>query len=94
MHQSVIERRLFEVSARLRRSRDELGVLDEQLSALSEAVDEAQVKALVSETPVAQRELHEARRHAQAMARGRTALVARMAELERAQDELLGKIVL
>jgi len=52
------------------------------------------VKALVSETPVAQRELHEARRHAQAMARGRTALVARMAELERAQDELLGKIVL
>lgn len=94
MHQSVIERRLFEVSARLRRSRDELAVVDEQLSALSDAVDEAQVKALVSETPVAQRELQEARRHAEAMARGRAALVTRMAELERAQDDLLGKIVL
>lgn len=94
MHRSVIERRLFEVSAALRQSRDELAVVDEQLTALSEAVDEARVKALVSETPVAQRELQEARRHAQAMARGRADLVARMANLERTQDDLLGKIVL
>ncbi len=85
---------MFEVSARLRRSRDELAVVDEQLTTLSGAVDEAQVKALVSETPVAQRELQEARRHAEAMARGRADLVARMADLERAQDELLGRIVL
>lgn len=94
MQRAVVERRLFEVSARLRRSRDELAVVDEQLAALLEAADEAQLRALVSETPVAERELQEARRHADAMARGRADLVARMIALERAQDELLGRIVL
>ena len=59
------------MSKRLRKAREELAVADEQLSALSEAADEARIRSLVSETPLAARESQEAQRHAEAM-RGRT----------------------
>jgi len=68
-------------------------VLDEQLVALSDAADDARIRALVSETPLADKEHHEAQRHADAMARSRAALQAAITELERAQDELLDRIV-
>jgi chromosome segregation ATPase len=90
---SRIERRLFDVAARLERARAELRVLDEQLAALSEAADEARLRALVSETPLAEREFDEARRHAAALARSRDALAATIASLERTQDELLDRLV-
>ena len=93
MSRSLIERRLTEVTERLRRSRQELAVLDEQLVALSDAADDARIRALVSETPLADKEHHEAQRHADAMARSRAAVQAAITELERAQDELLDRIV-
>jgi hypothetical protein len=93
MSRSLIERRLTDVTARLKRARSELVVLDEQLAALAEAADEARVRALVSETPLADKEHHEAQRHADAMARSRAAVAASIAELERAQDELLDRLV-
>lgn len=93
MSRSLIERRLTDVTERLRRARQELGVLDEQLAALSDAADDARIRALVSETPLADKEHHEAQRHADAMARSRAALQAAITELERAQDELLDRIV-
>jgi hypothetical protein len=68
MSRSLIERRLTDVTERLRRARQELGVLDEQLMALSDAADDARIRALVSETPLADKEHHEAQRHADAMA--------------------------
>jgi len=94
MSRSLIERRLREVHDRLRRARDELAVLDEQLAVFAEAADDARLRALVSETPLANREHHEAQRHADAMARSRNALVASIAELERTQDQLLDRLVL
>src|SRR5205085_3231257 len=93
MSRSLIERRLREVHDRLRRARDELAVLDEQLAVFAEAADDARLRALVSETPLANREHHEAQRHADAMARSRTALVATIAELEQTQDKLLDRLV-
>jgi hypothetical protein len=93
MSNHTIERRLFEVAKRLRRAQEELGVVDEQLEALSEAAEEARVRSLVSETPLAHREHTEAQRHAAAMDRSRTTLVASIAEMRRAQDELLDKLV-
>lgn len=92
MTRSLVERKLVQVSARLRELRDELRVVDEQLAALSEAADEARLRALVSETPLAGREHTEAQRHADAMARHRASVVASIAELERAQDELLDRL--
>jgi hypothetical protein len=94
MSRSLIERRLTEVTDRLRRARQELAVLDEQLASLSDAADDARIRALVSETPLADKEHHEAQRHADAMARSRAAVLSAIAELQRAQDELLDRLVL
>jgi len=93
MSRSLIERRLFEVAERLRALRDELRVADEQLAVLADAADDARLRALVSETPLAGREHTEAQRHADAMARHRADVVAQLAELERTQDELLDRLL-
>ena len=93
MSRSLIERRLSDVTDRLRRARQELAVLDEQLASFSDAADDTRIRALVSETPLADREHHEAQRHADAMARSRAAVQTAITELERAQDELLDRLV-
>jgi chromosome segregation ATPase len=93
MLRTRIERKLDDVHARLKRARAELAVVDEQLAALADAADDAQLRALVSETPLAEREHREARRHADALARSRAAVVNTIAELERVQDDLLGRLV-
>ena len=94
MSRSLIERRLVEVNRRLRNAREELSVVEEQLAALTDAADETRIRALVSETPLADQEHREAQRHADAMARSRAAVVASIAELERAQDDLLDRLVI
>lgn len=88
-----VERRLFDVHARLERARAELALAEEQLHALSEVADEARVRMLVSETALANREWDEARRHAEVMERSRDAARHAVAELEHAQDELLSQLV-
>ena len=93
MSRARIERRLDDVSVRLKRARAELAVVDEQLAVLADHADDAALRALVSETPLAEREHREARRHADALARSRSAVLASIAELERAQDDLLGRLV-
>jgi uncharacterized protein (DUF3084 family) len=93
MARSLLERRLDDVSSRLRALREELGVAEEQLAALAEEADEARLRALVSETPLAEREHEEAQRHADAMARHRDGLVRELADLERSQDDLLDRLV-
>ena len=93
MSRWLVERRLSDVSARLKRLRGELQVIDEQLVFLADAADEARLRALVSETPLADKEHREAQKHADAMARQRADVVASVGELERSQDELLDKLV-
>ena len=92
MSRSLVERRLIDVHARLKEARAELTVLEEQLAVLSEAADDARIRSLVSETPAADREHRDARRHAEALGRSRDALKASIAELESAQDRLLGRL--
>jgi hypothetical protein len=72
--------------------REELKVVDEQLDSLTEAADEARVRALVSETPLADREHREAQRHADAMARHRADLLDDVARLEQRSDALLDRL--
>ncbi|MBW3668685.1 MAG: hypothetical protein KY443_05670 [Actinobacteria bacterium] len=93
MPRSLIERRLLEVNDRLRRAREELAVLDEQLAALNEAADDTRIRALVSETPLADREHREAQKHVDAMLRSRAAALSSIAELEQLQGELLDRLV-
>jgi uncharacterized protein (DUF3084 family) len=93
MSKSLLERRLDDVTGRLRALREELAVVDEQLAVLVEVADDTHLRALVSETPLAEREHEEAQRHADAMARHRAEVVQELAELERTQDQLLDRLV-
>jgi hypothetical protein len=93
MSKSLVERRLAEVSSRLRQLRDDLAVSDEQLAFLAEAADDARLRSLVSETPLADREHHDAQRHADAMQRHRAELLDSIARLEQTQDELLDRLM-
>jgi hypothetical protein len=93
MHRTIVERRLRDAHERLVRARSELAVLDEQLMVVNEMADDTRLRALVSETPLAAREHDEASRQATVMIQSRDALVDRIAELERRQDELLDRLV-
>jgi len=93
MHRTTLERRLSDAHDRLLRARAELAILDEQLVVVNEIADDTRLRALVAETPVASREHDEASRHASVMLQTRTALVERITELERRQDELLDQLV-
>ena len=73
--------------------REELRIADEQLIPLSEAADDARLRALVSETPVAEREHREAARHAESMRTHRASVAAEIDRLERTQDELLDRLL-
>ena len=94
MSRSLIERRLTDVSKRLKRAREEMAVLDEQLAVLADHADEARIRALVSETPLANKEYHEAQRHTDAMQRSRRVVAASISDLQQAQDELLDRLVI
>lgn len=93
MSRVLIERRLMDVAQRLKRAREELAVIDDQLAVLADAADEARIRSLVSETSLANREYTDAQRHADAMARTRRAVQADVAELETTQDELLDRLI-
>jgi hypothetical protein len=92
MSRSLLERRLTEVSERLKQLRSELLVSDEQLNALADAAEDARLRALVSETPLADQEHHEAQKHADAMQRHRAEVASTIDQLERRQDELLDRL--
>jgi hypothetical protein len=92
MSRSLLERRLREVSERLKQLRAELVLTDEQASHFNDAADDARIRALVSETPLADREHHEAQRHADAYERHRSEVQTSIEQLERKQDELLDRL--
>ena len=93
MSRSLLERRLTEVAERLKVLREELNVTDEQLVMLADAADDARIRSLVSETPLADREHRDAQRHADAMSKHRAEVAANIERLEGTQDELLDRLV-
>ncbi|MCL4312954.1 MAG: hypothetical protein M1131_02290 [Actinobacteria bacterium] len=93
MQRAWLERRLRDLQHRLDKAREELKIMDEQLAAISEDASEARIRALVSETPMANREYVEAKRHADAAERSRSALLATINDLMAKRDELLERLV-
>lgn len=89
---SILQRRLLDVSERLKRLRAELAVAEEQVAFLEAEAEEARLRALVAETPIVDVEARDARRHADAQARHRDALLVTIADLEREQDGLLDRM--
>jgi hypothetical protein len=89
MRRASVERRLTEAGGRLRALREELRVSDEQLHHLGDEAEDARLRAIVSETPLAEREDRDARRHADAMANRRREVERSILTLEARVDELL-----
>jgi septal ring factor EnvC (AmiA/AmiB activator) len=94
MSRSILQRRLVDVTERLKRVRSELAVAVEQQQFLEEQAEESRLRALVSETPLADAEARECRRHAEAMARHRQTLESTQTELRGEQDALLDRMAL
>ncbi len=92
MRRSTLERRLRDNSQRLTRLRQELGITDEQQSHLDDEAEDARIRAMVSETSLAQREHLEAGRHAAALSRRRAEVQAEIERLEQDQDALLDQL--
>ena len=92
MGKRLIERRLRETGVRLRRLREELSIVDEQLSHLDDEADDKALRSLVSETSGAGVEYREAQLHADAMRKHRLQVQNSILELEARQDELLDKM--
>lgn len=92
MSKALVERRLVENNERLKQLRDDLRVADEQLAHFASEADDARIRSLVSETPLASREHRDAARHADAMERHRDEVAGEIQRLEHQQDELLDQL--
>jgi len=89
----MIERKLRENGDALKRVREELRISTEQLNFVSAEAEEARIRAMVSETPLAEQEFREASRQAETMRKHHTDLQQREAHLESRQDELLDTLI-
>ncbi len=92
MSRSLIERRLVDVSDRLKRLRAEAAFVAEQVLHMTDEAEDARMRALVSETPLADADAREAQRHADAHSKHRDELLRSIGELEREQDALLDRM--
>ena len=92
MGNRAVERKLRKTSLRLKRLREELAVIDEQLAYLVDDTDDKSVRALVAESPAAAIEHRQAKGHSEAMADHRRHVVAEIASLETQQDKLLDEL--
>lgn len=84
-----VERRLVDTAERLRVLQEELSIHSEQLAQLIDEAEDARLRALVSETPIAVQEHRVAQRHAEAFGRRQDEIVHEIARLQVRQDELL-----
>jgi hypothetical protein len=85
----LVKRRLDDVQRQLSQARESLAVLEEQVAVWNESLDDARIRALVSETPLQSKEYDELSRHV-AVANNEMARRAReVSELVVARDELL-----
>jgi chromosome segregation ATPase len=92
MPRTLLQRRLIDVSDRLKRLRAELAVSEEQCAHFEAEAEDARLRSLVSETPVADAEARDTRRHADAQSRQRDKLRRAVGELENEQNALLDRM--
>lgn len=93
MRAATAERRIRELQRRVRRARDELAILEEQIDTLAEEAEEARVRWLVAETPLAERESTDASRHLELAQRAAGALRVEITQCEAERDRLLHELV-
>jgi hypothetical protein len=85
--------RLAALSNEIAEARTALRILEEQLAFVAEVDEDARIRALVSETPLADREAQEARADLERMRRSRDEAEARVEALRAEQDRLLERLL-
>ena len=90
--QRLLKKKLADTSLRLRQLREELKVAEEQLTHFADEADEARLRSLVSETPLADQKHREANKHAESMRKHKNMLQNEIERVEALQDELLDQM--
>lgn len=88
-----ISKSLAELQERIGKARDELRITEEQLLFQMDVMEEAKTRALVSETPLADREYQDARRDYERMLKVRSEAQAEVEGLQAEQDKLLDRML-
>lgn len=83
------ERRLQDIQRRIAAARDSYRILDEQLVVWAEAFEDARLRSLMSETPQAEHDLAEIRRHYDVAQREHERQTIEIADMVRDRDRLL-----
>ena len=84
-----VQRRLEDLQRRLMAARESLSVLEEQVRVWDDALDDARIRSLVSETPLQQQEYNELSRHVAAANAEMKRRTQEVRALMRERDELL-----
>lgn len=85
--------RLRALSGEIAALQTEVGILDEQIAFQTEIADDAHIRAVVSETPLADRESKQARGDLERIVRTRREAIARLDALRAEQDALLERML-
>jgi chromosome segregation ATPase len=89
MGSRLLKRRLEDVQRQLAQARESLAVLEEQVAVWNDALDDARIRALVSETPLQSKEYDELSRHVMVANAEMQRRVNEVRELKTQRDELL-----
>ena len=89
---SRIEKSLTQIGQELGRLREELRVLAEQRAQVDDEAEDARLRALVSETPLAAKEYRDSSKTSVAFRKDEAVKLSRVGYLEQRQDELLDKL--
>jgi hypothetical protein len=92
VRQAALERRIRDLQRRVRAAREELAVLEEQIDTLAEEAEEARVRWLVAETPLAEKESADAHRHLELAQRAAAALRAEVDQCVADRDRYLQEL--
>ena len=92
MAHRLVQRRLALASGRLKELREELRIVEDQLSHLLDETDDKSLRALVAETPSAEFEHREAKKHSDAMTAHRDRLLRDIAAVETRINDLLDRM--
>jgi hypothetical protein len=84
--------RLAALSGEIAEEQTQLRILEEQVAFQQEVAEDARIRALVSETPLADREAREAADDLRRMIRSRDDALERIAALRAEQDALLERM--
>jgi hypothetical protein len=88
-----VSERLTSISTEIAEEQIHLRILDEQIAFQAEVADDARIRALVSETPLADRESHIATDDLRRLERSREDSLLRLADLRAEQDSLLERML-